>query len=154
MCATPLVLRTDSEAGADGDKPRLACPDGHWTHWDNPLPVLAALVEQDPGVEAAYLLDSQGIQVGGTHLGAICQQVPNRLFAPSHEGADHSTKEYFFSLLDTGLRRYTTDSYISMATGRLCRTIALRLEHQSGATYVLCLDIACGAEGGSARLRR
>jgi hypothetical protein len=116
--------------------------------------VLAALVEQDPSVEAAYLLDSQGIQVGGTHLGAICQQVPNRLFAPSHQGADHSTKEYFFSLLDTGLRRYTTDSYISMATGRLCRTIALRLEHQSGATYVLCLDIACGAEGGSARLRR
>jgi EAL domain-containing protein (putative c-di-GMP-specific phosphodiesterase class I) len=116
--------------------------------------VLAALVEQDPSVEAAYLLDSQGIQVGGTHLGAIRQQVPNRLFAPSHQGADHSTKEYFFSLLDTGLRRYTTDSYISMATGRLCRTIALRLEHQSGATYVLCLDIACGAEGGSARLRR
>jgi NADH pyrophosphatase NudC (nudix superfamily) len=26
---------------------RLACPTGHWTHWDNPLPVLAALVELD-----------------------------------------------------------------------------------------------------------
>lgn len=26
---------------------RLACPQGHWTHWDNPLPVLAALVEYD-----------------------------------------------------------------------------------------------------------
>ena len=42
MCAAPLVLRADN---ADGDKQRLACPDGHWTHWDNPLPVLAALVE-------------------------------------------------------------------------------------------------------------
>lgn len=42
MCASPLVLRADN---ADGDKERLACPDGHWTHWDNPLPVLAALVE-------------------------------------------------------------------------------------------------------------
>ncbi len=45
MCAAPLVLRKDDEAGADGDEARLACPDGHWTHWDNPLPVLAALVE-------------------------------------------------------------------------------------------------------------
>ena len=51
-CAAPLVLRTDGDAGADGDKARLACPDGHWTHWDNPLPVLAALVE----VEGKILL--------------------------------------------------------------------------------------------------
>ena len=42
MCAAPLVLRTDQ---GDGEKSRLACPHGHWTHWDNPLPVLAALVE-------------------------------------------------------------------------------------------------------------
>lgn len=42
MCAAPLIERADmGEAG----KIRLACPDGHWTHWDNPLPVLAALVE-------------------------------------------------------------------------------------------------------------
>ena len=45
VCATDLVMRTDSDAGADGDKARLACPEGHWTHWDNPVPVLAALVE-------------------------------------------------------------------------------------------------------------
>ncbi len=24
---------------------RVSCPTGHWIHWDNPLPVLAALVE-------------------------------------------------------------------------------------------------------------
>lgn len=45
VCATELVMRADNAIGADGDKARLACPDGHWTHWDNPLPVLAALVE-------------------------------------------------------------------------------------------------------------
>ena len=49
VCAAPLFERADSgEAG----KVRLACPDGHWTHWDNPLPVLAALVE----VEGRILL--------------------------------------------------------------------------------------------------
>lgn len=41
MCATPLVERLAS------DRVRLACPSGHWTHWDNPLPVLAAVVEID-----------------------------------------------------------------------------------------------------------
>ena len=44
MCAAPLVLRATE---IDNDKQRLSCPDGHWTHWDNPLPVLAALVEVD-----------------------------------------------------------------------------------------------------------
>jgi len=44
MCAASLILRADDgEAG----KVRLGCPEGHWTHWDNPLPVLAALVEID-----------------------------------------------------------------------------------------------------------
>ncbi|MGH8807291.1 MAG: NUDIX domain-containing protein [Noviherbaspirillum sp.] len=49
MCAAPLIERTDT---GEGGKARLACPDGHWTHWDNPLPVLAALVE----VEGRILL--------------------------------------------------------------------------------------------------
>ena len=39
LCAVPLAERRDA------DRTRLACPSGHWTHWDNPLPVLAALVE-------------------------------------------------------------------------------------------------------------
>jgi NADH pyrophosphatase NudC (nudix superfamily) len=46
MCAATLSVRID--AGRE----RLACPSGHWTHWDNPLPVLAALVE----VEGQILL--------------------------------------------------------------------------------------------------
>ncbi|MGS0744076.1 NUDIX domain-containing protein [Glaciimonas sp. GG7] len=44
MCATPLALLSDN---GDAGKLRLTCPDGHWTHWDNPLPVLAAVVEID-----------------------------------------------------------------------------------------------------------
>ena len=45
LCAAPLIFRSDADNNTDGDKIRLACPTGHWTHWDNPLPVLAALVE-------------------------------------------------------------------------------------------------------------
>ena len=42
-CATPLELLTQAEDG--GDKARLRCPACTWTHWNNPTPVLAAVVE-------------------------------------------------------------------------------------------------------------
>lgn len=41
VCAQDLVIRPDDDAG----RLRLTCPDNHWTHWNNPVPVLAALVE-------------------------------------------------------------------------------------------------------------
>ena len=42
-CAAPLQLLTKSEDG--GDKQRLRCAACGWTHWNNPTPVLAAVVE-------------------------------------------------------------------------------------------------------------
>ena len=44
-CAGPLALITQAEDG--GDKERLRCPACGWTHWNNPTPVLAAIVEID-----------------------------------------------------------------------------------------------------------
>jgi len=38
-CASPLEMRDN------GGRPRPTCPRGHFVHWNNPLPVLAALVE-------------------------------------------------------------------------------------------------------------
>ncbi len=40
-CATPL------ESRESGGRLRPVCPNGHFTRWDNPLPVLAALVEYE-----------------------------------------------------------------------------------------------------------
>ena len=42
-CATPLQLLAKLEDG--GEKVRLRCPGCDWTHWNNPTPVLAAIVE-------------------------------------------------------------------------------------------------------------
>jgi NADH pyrophosphatase NudC (nudix superfamily) len=42
-CATPLELLTQDEDG--GPKQRLRCPACQWTHWNNPTPVLAAIIE-------------------------------------------------------------------------------------------------------------
>jgi NADH pyrophosphatase NudC (nudix superfamily) len=43
QCATPLAWRAQMEDG--GEKQRLRCPACDWTHWNNPTPVLAAIVE-------------------------------------------------------------------------------------------------------------
>lgn len=42
-CATPLQLLAQMEDG--GEKSRLRCPACQWTHWNNPTPVLAAVIE-------------------------------------------------------------------------------------------------------------
>jgi NAD+ diphosphatase len=42
-CASPLALREELEDG--GPKARLRCPGCNWTHWNNPTPVLAAIVQ-------------------------------------------------------------------------------------------------------------
>ena len=43
QCATPLQWIAQQEDG--GPKERLRCPDCQWTHWNNPTPVLAAVIE-------------------------------------------------------------------------------------------------------------
>ena len=42
-CGTGLHLLSVDEDG--GPKQRLRCPDCGWTHWNNPTPVLAAIIE-------------------------------------------------------------------------------------------------------------
>ncbi|MDF1485042.1 NUDIX hydrolase [Ramlibacter sp. H39-3-26] len=42
-CAAPLEWLAQMEDG--GEKLRLRCPACGWTHWNNPTPVLAAVVE-------------------------------------------------------------------------------------------------------------
>jgi NADH pyrophosphatase NudC (nudix superfamily) len=43
QCATPLQSLEQQEDG--GLKSRLRCPVCSWTHWNNPTPVLAAVIE-------------------------------------------------------------------------------------------------------------
>ena len=45
QCATELALIAREEDG--GDKIRLRCPACEYTHWNNPVPVLASVIEYD-----------------------------------------------------------------------------------------------------------
>lgn len=103
-------------------------------------PILAAWVVEQPSINAAYLLDEQGEQLSRTHLGRGVRPSQHRLFAPATPGTNHRNKDYFLGIVENGPDQFLTNSYIDLATGRLCRTVAKRLNHPEGGAYVLCLD--------------
>ncbi|MFY8149228.1 MAG: sensor domain-containing phosphodiesterase [Prochlorococcaceae cyanobacterium] len=108
---------------------------------------LRSLLDAHASIEATYLLDSQGIQVSATHMPTDLKVQRSRLFEPAERGSNHSFKEYFYSLMDTGLTRFTTENYISLATGNPCRTVAVVLEHaRAPQPFVLCLDFRLSGE--------
>lgn len=75
-CATPLAWITLPEDS--GDTTRLRCPACGWTHWNNPTPVLAAIVERDGQVllarNAAWPGKAFGLITGFMEAGETPQE--------------------------------------------------------------------------------
>jgi EAL domain-containing protein (putative c-di-GMP-specific phosphodiesterase class I) len=106
--------------------------------------ILAATVQRYPSIECVYVLDHAGVQLTET-VGnpAIRWRAPGGIFRPAPKGADHSLKEYYF-LLDMEPHRYTTEPYVSLASGSVSQTISSYFrEGQHGKTCVLCVDVLC-----------
>jgi EAL domain-containing protein (putative c-di-GMP-specific phosphodiesterase class I) len=107
--------------------------------------VLHSTIPQYDNVECVYVMDESGTQISST----ICNhRVPQRnkgvMFHPAPKGADHSLKEYYYVLLDVELNKYTTDPYVSLATGNLCRTISTCFrDAKNNRMYILCIDVLC-----------
>jgi EAL domain-containing protein (putative c-di-GMP-specific phosphodiesterase class I) len=106
--------------------------------------ILARTVGEQPSVECVYILDHSGIQVTETIWNPhVRRREAGALFHPAPKGADHSLKEYYYVLFDVELRKYTTEPYVSLASGSLCRTIStyFRDAHHKE-MYLLCIDVA------------
>jgi NAD+ diphosphatase len=82
QCATPLELVTALEDG--GEKQRLRCAACNWTHWNNPTPVLAAVVEYNGQLLLArnaawpgkmFALITGFMEAGDTPDGGIAREV-------------------------------------------------------------------------------
>ena len=82
-CATPLAWIAQAEDG--GEVQRLRCPACGWTHWNNPTPVLAAVVENDRGQallartalwqEGVFGLITGFMEAGESPEAGICREV-------------------------------------------------------------------------------
>src|SRR4051812_28826893 len=105
--------------------------------------ILLHLIDDFPKVDCVYVLDDAGIQVTETICNtAITQRPGAAMFRPARKGTDHSLKEYYYVLIDVELQKYTTDPYVSLASGNLCRTIsACFRDAANNRLYVLCVDV-------------
>lgn len=81
-CATALQWIVQQEDG--GEKQRLRCPSCGWTHWNNPTPVLAAIIEYQGKVLLArnaawthrmYALITGFMEAGETPQGGIAREI-------------------------------------------------------------------------------
>ncbi len=105
--------------------------------------LLKDLINRHPNLECIYLLDEQGIQISDTfcnYRNVLSHR--GSLYKPAPRGADHSLKDYYYLLTNTGTQRFNTDPYISLASGNLCITIsALFKARKNDHHYILCIDI-------------
>jgi EAL domain-containing protein (putative c-di-GMP-specific phosphodiesterase class I) len=107
--------------------------------------LLKEIIDEFLCVDAQYILDNRGIQYTDTVLNeGITSR--NKIFQSAKKSDDLSLKEYFYFLVDSGLPKYTTESYISFATGNLCRTITTTFRGIDNQLYVLCMDVSKTAE--------
>lgn len=81
-CATPLALISQAEDG--GDKERLRCQACGFTHWNNPTPVLAAVIEYEGKILLAqnaawpgkmYALITGFMEAGETPQAGIAREI-------------------------------------------------------------------------------
>jgi NADH pyrophosphatase NudC (nudix superfamily) len=82
QCATPLAFITLAEDG--GAKERLRCPACGYTHWNNPTPVLAAVIEYQGKIllarnaawpEKTYALITGFMEAGETPQEGIAREI-------------------------------------------------------------------------------
>jgi NADH pyrophosphatase NudC (nudix superfamily) len=87
-CAAPLQRQQQ------GGRERDACPSGHFVHWNNPLPVVAAVIEIDGQVllarNAAWPPKTFGLVTGFLESGETPEQAVIREVAEETGLAAHS----------------------------------------------------------------
>lgn len=95
---------------------------------------------QETDAECLYVLDEEGRQITDTVAkpGRALEQ--RKLFWPAQKGADHSSKEYYYLLLDTYVNKFVTNPYTSLATGHLCVTVSGSFTNAQGRKFILCVD--------------
>ena len=68
----------------------------------------------------------------------------NPTFRAVNNNEDISYKDYYYQLINTDLKHYTTDRYISFATGNLCITLSYLFKGKDDRRYILCIDFLVG----------
>ena len=102
--------------------------------------ILQEMIKSHPVVECVYILDEDGTQVTNTIFNRIEVLKNKKIFAPARKGAEHTSKDYYYLIVNTGLDSFTTEPYISLASGNLCLTISSPFTGPAGGRFIICVD--------------
>lgn len=94
------------------------------------------IIKKDEKLQAVYLLDIDGNQIGDT----IIEYQKNSLYNPTKNNHDHSLKEYYFITKESKKGNYLSGQYISKASGTMCRTYSTKVNIKDY-EYIVCFDI-------------
>ena len=105
---------------------------------------LTDLIRYFPLAECLYVIDENGLQASEMVFGDLGGSGKNRyMFRPAPKGTDHTMKDYFYMMMDGGLKKVTfiSEPYLSLATGNACVTFARLFKDLDEKLHILCVDI-------------
>lgn len=102
--------------------------------------VLKEAIDVYSCVDALYIISDNGIQITDTFIKKDSKHLINPLFRAVRKKENLSYKDYFYQLINTDLQKFTTDRYISFATGNLCVTLSHIFYGKNNYRYILCTD--------------
>jgi EAL domain-containing protein (putative c-di-GMP-specific phosphodiesterase class I) len=101
---------------------------------------LEEIIGRHQEIEKICILDSEGIQTSQAVSGTcVSKNGFHRLYWPSTENMDHSLKDYYYFLMRLDIKKFYTDPFMSILSGRLCRTMSSRYI-RNGHEEVVCID--------------
>ena len=106
--------------------------------------LLRDAISRSDAIDAAYVVNDKGIQITDTIMKKNRRRRINPVFRAASKNENLSHKDYVYQVINTDLKRYTTDRYISFATGNLCVTLSRRFKGKEACSYILCLDFVSG----------
>jgi molybdopterin converting factor small subunit len=106
--------------------------------------VLREIIEASAPIDALYVINDEGIQITDTCMKKGDKLRVSPIFRAASKNENLSYKDYFYQLMNTNLKKYTTDAYISYATGNLCVTLSRLFKGKDGRPYILCTDFLIG----------
>ncbi|MFA5182754.1 MAG: EAL domain-containing protein [Syntrophales bacterium] len=107
--------------------------------------LLRDVVVQTDSIDALYIINDNGIQITDTIMKKSTPRRINPVFRAASKSENLSHKDYFYQLINTDLKRFTTGRYISFATGNLCVTLSHLFKGENNHFCILCTDFIVGA---------
>ncbi|WP_164885291.1 EAL domain-containing protein [Geovibrio thiophilus] len=101
---------------------------------------LQEVVDKHQEIEKICILDSEGMQTAqAVSVNCVSKNGFHRLYWPDTENMDHSLKDYYYFLMRLDIKKFYTDPFMSILSGRLCRTMSSRYL-RGGKEEVVCID--------------